>query len=59
MMSLGVEGKQAGWRSLRQLTDVVEGLDAGEMDELIDRAQRQRGLLERLRILTVASTFTR
>ena len=50
MMRLGVEGKAAGWRTLRTLAEADERLDPGELDELISRAGRQADLLEDLRV---------
>jgi hypothetical protein len=50
MLRLGVEGKAAGWRTLRVLADTDARLDAGDIDELIARAQRQADVLEELRI---------
>jgi hypothetical protein len=50
MLRLGVEGKAAGWRTLRTLADTDARLDSGRLDELISRARRQADLLEDLRI---------
>jgi hypothetical protein len=50
MLRLGVEGKAAGWRTLRALADRDSRLDPGQLDELIARARRQTELLEDLRI---------
>ena len=44
MLRLGVEGKAAGWRTLRSCWQVAAV--PGQLDELIARAQRQSGLLE-------------
>jgi hypothetical protein len=49
MMRLGVEGKAAGWRTLRALAEIDTRLDPGRLDELISRARRQADLLEELR----------
>ena len=49
MLRLGVEGKAAGWRTLRTLADTDTRLDPGRLDELISRARRQADLLEDLR----------
>lgn len=46
---LGVEGKAAGWRSLRELALGDERLDADALEELLQRADRQSAELERLR----------
>jgi hypothetical protein len=50
MLRLGVEGKAAGWRTLRTLADTDMRLDPGRLDELISRARRQADRLEDLRI---------
>jgi hypothetical protein len=50
LLRLGVEGKAAGWRTLRTLADRDSRLDAGQLDELISRALRQAGFLEESRI---------
>ena len=49
LLRLGVEGKAAGWRTLRTLADTDTRLDPGRLDELISRARRQADLLEDLR----------
>ncbi|WP_143538175.1 hypothetical protein [Saccharopolyspora erythraea] len=51
-MSLGVHGKAAGWKTLRAMCDRLPRLDAGKLEELLDRANRQLDLLERLRTET-------
>lgn len=50
MMRLGVEGKAAGWRTLRAAAEHDHRLDSARLDELIARARRQSDLLESLRI---------
>jgi hypothetical protein len=50
MLRLGVEGKAAGWRTLRPLADTDTCLDPARLDELISRARRQAELLEDLRV---------
>jgi hypothetical protein len=50
LLRLGVEGKAAGWRTLRALADRDSRLEAGQLDELISRARRQAGFLEESRI---------
>ena len=50
MLRLGVEGKAAGWRTLRVLADRDTRLDPDRLDELISRARRQTDLLEELRV---------
>lgn len=56
-MMLGVEGKAAGWRSLRTLADDDPRLDAARLDELIARAEAQARILEELRVAAVAEAF--
>lgn len=50
MLRLSVEGKAAGWRTLRTLAGMDTRLDPGRLDELIARAGQQADLLEGLRI---------
>ena len=50
LLRLGVEGKAAGWRTLRALADRDGRLEAGQLDELISRARRQADFLEESRI---------
>jgi hypothetical protein len=50
LLRLGVEGKAAGWRTLRTLADTDGRLDSGHLDELMSRARRQADLLEELRV---------
>ena len=49
MLRLGVEGKGAAWRTLREVASRDSRLDAGRLDKLIMRAARQADLLEELR----------
>jgi hypothetical protein len=49
ILRLGVEGKAAGWRTLRALAERDSRLDAGSLDELLARAARQSATLEALR----------
>jgi hypothetical protein len=50
VLRLGVEGKAAGWRTLRLLAETDKRLDPPRLDELISRAGRQADLLEELRV---------
>ena len=50
LLRLAVEGKAAGWRTLRVLADRDSRLAAGQLDELISRALRQAGFLEESRV---------
>jgi hypothetical protein len=56
-MRLGVEGKAAGWRTLRLRAEHDPRLDAARLDELITRAREQIDQLEQLRIRAAAETF--
>ena len=53
LLRLGVEGKAAGWRSLRSFAERDSRLDVDQLDDLLDRAKRQSYTLETLRV-TVA-----
>lgn len=48
-LRLGVEGKTAAWQALRDLADREERLDPSLLDDLLERARRQQGVLEELR----------
>jgi hypothetical protein len=50
LLRLGVEGKAAGWRTLRTQADADARLDAGHLDELISRARSQADQLEEFRL---------
>jgi hypothetical protein len=50
LLRLGVEGKAAGWRSLRVLAERDSRLDADRLDDLLARAERQSDTLETLRV---------
>ncbi len=57
-LRLGVEGKVAAWRALRELADGgEERLDADLLDGLLERARRQRDALEELRRRQVVTAF--
>jgi hypothetical protein len=49
-LSLGIEGKLALWRSLKELAATDSRLVAADLERLIDRAQRQRQTLEPYRL---------
>jgi hypothetical protein len=55
LLRLGVEGKAAGWRTLREMARSDRRLDPARLDELIARARDQAGLLEELRVQAAAS----
>jgi hypothetical protein len=50
LLRLGVEGKAAGWRTLRIQADRDTRLDARRLDELISRANSQAAQIEELRV---------
>jgi hypothetical protein len=56
-LRLGVEGKAAGWETLRGLANSDERLDPKLLDDLLDRARRQQSTLEELRRRQVKATF--
>jgi hypothetical protein len=56
-MRLGVDGKAAGWRTLRAVAEVDTRVDAAEIDRLIERADRQSGEIEELRMQAAATVF--
>ena len=59
LLRLAVEGKAAGWLTLRTLAEQDDRLDAVHLDELIARAGRQSNLLEDLRARTAGALFVR
>lgn len=50
MLRLGVEGKAAGWRTLRALAGNDQRLDTARLDDLMSRARNQAGQVEELRV---------
>ncbi|MGH3270512.1 MAG: hypothetical protein ACRDN1_15885 [Trebonia sp.] len=58
ILRLGVEGKAAGWRTLRALASRDSRLDAGRLDELLARADRQSSALESLRVSIAEQALT-
>jgi hypothetical protein len=56
-MRLGVEGKAAGWRTLRSLATTDDRLDVERLDELNDRARQQVDELEQLRVRAATEAF--
>ncbi|HEV7652517.1 MAG TPA: hypothetical protein VGP26_30545 [Actinophytocola sp.] len=57
LMTLGVEGKAAGWHTLRTRAATDSRLDPARFGELIERAQQQATELEGLRRWAVAGAF--
>jgi hypothetical protein len=58
LLRLGVEGKAAGWRTLRARADADARLDAGRLDALISRASSQVTELEELRVRAASRILT-
>jgi hypothetical protein len=56
-LALGVTGKLAGWKSLRQLADSEPALDPQALDGLIERAERQQRGLEEHRLAAAREAF--
>jgi hypothetical protein len=56
-MMLGVEGKAAAWRTLRERAQVDSRIDEARVDGLISRAKRQSDELEQLRVRAVAEAL--
>ena len=50
LLRLGVEGKAAGWRTVRELAGSEPRLSEAWLDELLTRARAQADLLEDLRV---------
>ncbi len=57
IMMLGVQGKAAGWRTLRSLATEDKRLDAGRLDDLLARAHRQVEELEGLHAIAANHVF--
>jgi hypothetical protein len=56
-LRLAVEGKAAGWRVLRRLSDDDDRFDTGELDKLLSSADRQIEKLEELRLAAAERVF--
>lgn len=52
-LRLAVEGKAAGWRTLRRLAETDRRLDASRLDILLERARRQQDTVEQWRVRAV------
>ncbi len=48
MMRMVVQGKTSAWRTLRGLAHTDSRLDGARLDRLVDRAEQQAALLDRL-----------
>ena len=56
-LSVGIAGKLALWQSLQLLPHVQERLADVDLEELAERARRQRGEVEELRRQAVSNAF--
>ena len=56
-LSVGVAGKLALWRSLASVPALSERLSEFDLDQLAERAQRQRAEIEDQRINAARETF--
>ena len=56
-LSVGVEAKEALWKSLRGIAGGEPRLDATQLDDLIARASRQREEIEKFRIQAAELAF--
>jgi hypothetical protein len=57
MLALGVQGKIALWRALKQIADTEPYVGALDLDHLIERAQRQFDEVERERLRKADQLF--
>ncbi|GAA3440532.1 hypothetical protein [Kutzneria kofuensis] len=58
-MRLGVDGKAAGWQTLRCLAEHDDRLDRTHLDELLARAEAQKETLETLRRRAAETVFVK
>ncbi|MEW2625911.1 hypothetical protein [Streptomyces sp. NPDC048106] len=56
-LRLAVEGKAAGWQTLRRLSAVDQRLDPGQLEKLLERARRQQKTLEEWRVREVETAL--
>ena len=56
-LRLAVEGKAAGWRVLRKLSEDEDRFDTGELDKLLSSVDRQIEKLEELRLAAAERVF--
>lgn len=57
MLWLGVEGKTAGWRTLRTMAEREHRLDTATLDRLLARAEAQASALDQLRLRAAGATL--
>lgn len=58
MLSVGIAGKLALWRSLEQVPEIAHRLAGIDLEQLIQRAQRQHAEVEEHRIAAAREAFT-
>ncbi|MFG2395529.1 hypothetical protein [Streptomyces lydicus] len=56
-MRVAVEGKAAGWQTLRRLTATEKRLDPQLLDDLLERARRQQDVVEEWRARQIEAAF--
>lgn len=54
---VGIQGKIAGWRTLRVVAEHDDRLDSARLDTLLSRATAQSELVETLRVATAEQLF--
>ncbi|TDC21815.1 hypothetical protein E1265_17115 [Streptomyces sp. 8K308] len=57
LLRMAVEGKAAGWQTLRRLAAAEERLSPELLDGLLERARRQQGVVEEWRARQAEATF--
>ncbi|MDQ1538943.1 MAG: hypothetical protein QOE58_3336 [Actinomycetota bacterium] len=57
-LSLAVEGKTLGWKTLLRLAETEPSLDASQVQDLVDRAEAQQARLEELRLTRANQVFS-
>jgi hypothetical protein len=58
-LSVGIAGKLALWQSLQSVPDIDRRLSGIDLEELIERAQRQRTEVEEQRLSAARDAFAR
>jgi hypothetical protein len=57
ILAMGIEGKKQLWTTLRDLAGLADRLPDVDFDELMDRAERQRAVLEPFRVSAGTEAF--
>lgn len=57
ILRIGVEGKLALWRTLKETRGTDQRLEGVDLDELVARAERQRDQLEAMRLKAARAAF--